>query len=72
MQAGRNIDELIRLVTALQTTDANGVSTPVNWRPGDPVVVPAPATSEAAKARKNNGEGLNVIDWYVSTKKLDK
>src|ERR1700730_10862477 len=44
MQAGRNIDELVRLVTALQTVDANGVSTPANWRPGDAVVVPAPAT----------------------------
>src|SRR5439155_16436478 len=44
MQAGRNVDELLRLVTALQTVDANGVSTPVNWRPGDAVVVPAPAT----------------------------
>jgi peroxiredoxin (alkyl hydroperoxide reductase subunit C) len=72
MQAGRNIDELIRLVAALQTVDANGVSTPVNWRPGDAVVVPAPATTDAAKARKSNGEGLNVIDWYVSTKKLDQ
>jgi peroxiredoxin (alkyl hydroperoxide reductase subunit C) len=71
MQAGRNVDELLRLVTALQTTDANGVSTPVNWRPGDPVVVPAPATVEAARARKQNDEGLNVIDWYISTKKLD-
>jgi len=70
MQAGRNVDELLRLVTALQTVDANGVSTPVNWRPGEPVVVPAPATTEAARARKSNGEGLNVIDWYVSTKKL--
>jgi peroxiredoxin 2/4 len=72
MQAGRNVDELLRLVTALQTTDANGVSTPVNWRPGDPVVVPAPATADAARTRKQNGEGLNVIDWYVSTKKLDQ
>ncbi len=70
MQAGRNVDELLRLVQALQTVDAEGVSTPVNWRPGDEVVVPAPATAEAARARKANGEGLNVVDWYISTKKL--
>lgn len=70
MQAGRNIDELIRLVTALQTTDANGVSTPANWRPGDPVVVPAPATSAAARTRAENGEGYDVTDWYYSTKRL--
>lgn len=70
MQAGRNIDELHRLVTALQTVDAHGVSTPVNWKRGDPVVVPAPATTEGARQRKADGEGLDVVDWYISTKKL--
>ena len=70
MQAGRNIDELVRLVTALQTVDANGVSTPANWRPGDAVVVPAPATVQAANVRAGGSEGYDVIDWYLSTKKL--
>jgi peroxiredoxin (alkyl hydroperoxide reductase subunit C) len=70
MQAGRNIDELLRLVQALQTVDANGVSTPANWRPGDAVVVPAPATTDAAKARASGEEGYDVVDWYLSTKKL--
>jgi peroxiredoxin (alkyl hydroperoxide reductase subunit C) len=70
MQAGRNIDELVRLVSALQTVDANGVSTPANWRPGDAVVVPAPATSQAAKVRSSGSEGYDVVDWYYSTKKL--
>lgn len=71
MQAGRNIDELLRLVQALQTVDANGVSTPANWRPGDPVIVPAPVTTEAAKQRLAGGDGgLEVRDWYIATKKL--
>jgi peroxiredoxin (alkyl hydroperoxide reductase subunit C) len=70
MQAGRNIDELVRLVQALQTVDANGVATPVNWRPGDPVVVPAPLTTDAAKTRLGGSEGFDVKDWYISTKKL--
>ena len=70
MQAGRNIDELLRLVTALQTVDANGVSTPANWRPGDPVVVPAPATTQAAAVRTGGTEGFDVVDWYYSTKRL--
>lgn len=71
MQAGRNIDELLRLVQALQTVDANGVSTPANWRPGDPVVVPAPVTADAAKQRLRGGDGgLDIRDWYLATKRL--
>lgn len=70
MQAGRNIDELVRLVQALQTVDQNGVSTPANWRPGDAVVVPAPATTQAATVRAGGSEGYDVTDWYFSTKKL--
>src|SRR4029453_10272338 len=34
---GRNIDEIVRIVAALQTTDKNTVSTPANWQPGDKV-----------------------------------
>ena len=70
MQAGRNVDELVRLVQALQTVDANGVATPVNWRPGDAVIVPAPQTAEAARARLRDSEGLDVKDWYISTRRL--
>lgn len=70
MQAGRNIDELVRIVQSIQTIDQNGVSTPADWRPGDPVVVPAPATTQAAKVRAEGSEGYDVTDWYFSTKKL--
>ena len=70
MQAGRSIDELLRIVIALQTVDANGVSTPANWRPGEPVIVPAPATTQAAAVRTSGSEGYDVVDWYYSTKKL--
>ena len=70
MQAGRNIDELVRLVQAIQTVDQNGVATPANWRPGEPVVVPAPATTQAAAVRSGGSEGYDVTDWYFSTKKL--
>ena len=70
MQAGRNIDELVRLVIALQTVDAHGVSTPANWRPGEAVIVPAPATAQAAAVRVSGSEGFDVVDWYYSTKKL--
>jgi peroxiredoxin 2/4 len=53
MQLGRNVDELIRVFEALQTIDGNAVSVPANWRPGDSVIVPAPATVEDARKRTN-------------------
>ena len=71
MQIGRNIDEIFRLFQALQTSDANGVSCPANWRPGQKVIVPAPATVEdAAKRTNGTGAGLDVQSWYLSKKDL--
>ncbi|MCU0264458.1 MAG: peroxiredoxin [Candidatus Nanopelagicales bacterium] len=45
LSLGRNFDELIRVVTALQTADAFSVATPADWRPGDPVIVPPAGSS---------------------------
>jgi len=69
MSCGRNMDEILRVLDALQTADANSVATPANWRPGDPVVVPAPATKEGADKRMTE-EGLDRFDWYLSKKPL--
>jgi peroxiredoxin (alkyl hydroperoxide reductase subunit C) len=66
MTNGRSIDEFIRLVTALQTSDANGVATPEGWQPGDKVIVPPPATADAAEARL--AEGHECVDWYFCKK----
>ncbi|MBU0602020.1 MAG: peroxiredoxin [Gammaproteobacteria bacterium] len=68
MSNGRSIDEFVRLLTALQTSDANGVATPENWCPGKPVIVPPPKTAEAADKRAS--EGYDTVDWYFSTKTL--
>lgn len=68
MSNGRSVEEFIRLLTALQTSAANKVATPENWQPGEPVIVPPPATTEAAKARAN--EGYDYTDWYFSKKTL--
>jgi peroxiredoxin (alkyl hydroperoxide reductase subunit C) len=65
---GRNIDEIIRLVKALQTHDANNVATPANWQPGDPVIVKPPLTQEGAEKRLQ--EGLDAKDWYFACKSL--
>ena len=68
MTNGRNIDEVLRLVEAIQTSDKNGVATPCNWQPGDKVIVPPPQTADAAEKRLN--EGYEVTDWYFSKKAL--
>jgi peroxiredoxin 2/4 len=68
MTNGRSIAEFVRLIQALQTSDANGVATPEGWQPGDKVIVPPPATAEAAEARMN--EGYECTDWYFCKKPL--
>ncbi len=68
MTNGRSVDEFVRLVTALQASDANGIATPENWAPGDKVIVPPPAT--AADADKRVQEGYECTDWYFCKKSL--
>lgn len=66
---GRSIDEILRLVAALQTSDENGVATPENWKPGEKVIVPPPATQKEAEDRMKSG--FEVTDWYFSKKELE-
>ncbi len=40
MTNGRSVEEFLRLVKALQTSDTHGVATPENWKPGEQVIVP--------------------------------
>jgi peroxiredoxin (alkyl hydroperoxide reductase subunit C) len=68
MSNGRSVDEILRLVTALQTSDKHGIATPENWKPGENVIVPPPKT--AAEAEKRISEGYEYVDWYFCTKKI--
>lgn len=68
MTNGRSIDEFVRLVAALQTSDANKVATPEAWQPGEKVIVPPPANMDAADACMN--EGYECTDWYFCKKAL--
>ena len=68
LTTGRNMDEILRIVDALQTTDKHAVATPANWRPGDMVVVPPPNTQEMAEERVK--QGYECVDWYLCKKKL--
>jgi peroxiredoxin (alkyl hydroperoxide reductase subunit C) len=68
MSNGRSIDEFVRLVKAMQTSDQYKVATPEAWQPGDKVIVPPPATAEAAAARME--AGYECTDWYFCKKAL--
>lgn len=70
MSLGRNTDELLRVVDALQTADANSCATPANWHVGDAVIVPAPATQADAEKRAAGAPGMEVTEWYLSKRKL--
>jgi peroxiredoxin (alkyl hydroperoxide reductase subunit C) len=65
---GRSIDEVLRIVEALQTSDKNACATPENWHPGENVIVPPPQTQNDAEKRVK--EPFEVTDWYFSKKKL--
>jgi len=69
LTTGRNMDEIIRLIDALQATDEHKIATPANWRPGDEVIIPAPGTQEEAEKRVKM-EGVSCVDWYLCKKKI--
>lgn len=70
---GRNFDEIKRVLVALQTSDAFGVATPADWRPGDEVIVPTAGSCGVAKNRMDGKEGkMHCYDWFFCTKELSR
>jgi peroxiredoxin (alkyl hydroperoxide reductase subunit C) len=69
MNVGRNIDEVVRLLTGLQTADKHGCAMPVNWKPGEKVIVPPPKTETEVKERKSNA-AYEKIDFYLNKKSI--
>jgi peroxiredoxin (alkyl hydroperoxide reductase subunit C) len=68
---GRNIDEILRVLDSLTYADSFMIATPANWNAGDDVIVPQPATLQAAKERLKD-KNLNVKDWFLAIKKSPK
>jgi len=70
MSNGRNMEEIKRLLIAMQTSDKHGIATPANWQPGDDVIVPPPGSCGAAKERvEGAGEEYRCLDWFLCLKK---
>jgi len=65
MSAGRNFDEVLRLLDALQLNARFAVATPVNWKPGDDVIIPTSVSDEEAKKKYPNG--FKTIKPYLRT-----
>jgi len=68
MAVGRNFDEILRVIDALQTADANSIATPADWRPGGDVIIPPSIANDEAK--ELFPQGWNEIRPYLRLTKV--
>jgi len=68
LNVGRNMDEIMRSLQALQASDKHGVALPLNWRPGDKAIVPPPKTIDEMEEREKSD--YEMIDFYLAKKNL--
>ncbi len=67
---GRNMDEVKRLLIAMQHSDKFGIATPANWQLGDDVIIPPPGSCGSAKDRvEKAGDDYTCLDWFLCLKK---
>ena len=65
MSAGRNFEEVLRLLDALQLNAKHSVATPVNWKPGQDVIIPTSVSD--ADAKKKYPQGFKTLKPYLRT-----
>lgn len=70
LNVGRNMEEIKRVLVALQTADAKKVALPVNWKEGDMAIVPPPKTLEELNERLANTT-YEKVDFYLAKKSLN-
>ena len=63
MSAGRNFDEVLRLLDSLQLNATHTVATPVNWRPGEDVIIPTSVSDE--EAQRKYPQGFKTLKPYL-------
>jgi peroxiredoxin (alkyl hydroperoxide reductase subunit C) len=68
LNVGRNMDEIVRVLKALQTSDKHGVALPLNWLPGEKVIVPPPKTVDEMEEREKSD--YEMMDFYLARKDL--
>ncbi len=68
LNVGRNMEEILRVLKALQTSDKHGVALPLDWKPGEKVIVPPPKTVKDMEEREKSD--YEMIDFYLAKKEL--
>lgn len=68
LNVGRNMEEIIRVLIALQTADKYSVALPLNWKPGEKVIVPPPKTVDEMEDREKSN--YEMVDFYLAKKNL--
>jgi len=72
LTTGRNIDEILRFIRALQFTDRTGLNTPADWQPGEPAIVKPPATlPELKEDEAKKDQYTEYRRWYLRFKKAE-
>ena len=69
LNVGRNMDEILRALTALQTSDKFKVAMPLDWKKGDKVIVPPPKTLDEMQDRLDD-DSLEKVDFYITKKNI--
>lgn len=70
---GRNFQEILRMLIAMQTADQHKVATPADWQPGDDVIVPPPGSCGTAQERMTKTDkDIECLDWFLCLKKMPK
>jgi thioredoxin-dependent peroxiredoxin len=66
---GRNFDEIVRVIDALQATDKDPIATPADWQPGDRVIVSLSMSTEDAERTFENVEEFKPYLRYADAPK---
>ena len=69
LNVGRNMDEILRALKGLQFTDEHKVAVPMDWEPGDQVIVPPPKTLEEMEDRIAD-DSCEKVDFYLAKKSI--
>lgn len=70
LNVGRNMDEILRALEALQVSDKHGVACPLDWKKGDKAIVPPPKNLDEYNARLAD-DSVEKTSWYLAKKNLD-
>ena len=67
---GRNVEEIRRLLIAMQASDEYKIATPANWQVGEDVIIPPPGSCGSAAERvEKAGDDYRCLDWFLCLKK---